>query len=249
MSENPSGSMQGYLADVLLREGDTIFMRHAKLDLGLKTQSGGNPGAARVATWEKPMKVFGTPNDVPHLVAGSGMLDTTMFNRMSWMRGDAAGQLIVWNQSVTCSVNLYDTPKRRLISPVFFPDTDGVLVSGRKTLSAAEPSPKMLLHRPSAEGSLWQIRVPVRVEAMVLAGDVLFIAGQPDRIDADDPLGSFEGRKGGELIAIDSRNGRKLHELSLASPPVFDGLSAAQGRLWISTQGGELVCLAGLKTQ
>jgi len=246
--ENNAGSMPGYLSDVLLREGDAIFMRHAKLDLALKTLSSGWSSAARVTTWHRPMRVYGTPDDVPHLVAGSGLLDATMFNRTAWVRGDATGKLIVWNDSVTCSLNTYRSPERNLLSPVFFPATDGVLIAGRRTLSGMS-CPKELFLDPPSDACLWQIRVPVRVEAMVLAGHVLFLAGQPDRIDADDPLGSFEGRKGGQLIAIDSRHGKKLHALELASPPVFDGISAAHGRLWISTQSGELVCLAGPKTK
>ncbi len=248
MVGNNQGSMSGNLNDVMLREGDSIFMRHAKFDLGLKNQSRSIESAARMLTWAKPMKVYGTPNDVAHLVAASGILDGTMFNRMSWVRGDAAGQLIVWNESVTCTLTKFHTPKRNLISPLFFPDTEGVLIAGRKTLSSA-PNPAEVLYEPVSDESLWQMRVPVRVEAMLLAGDILFIAGQPDRIDPDDPLGSFEGRKGGQLIAIDSRNGKKLGEMTLKSPPIFDGLAAAHGRLWVSTQGGELVCLAARSTK
>ncbi|MBT3378990.1 MAG: PQQ-binding-like beta-propeller repeat protein [Lentisphaerae bacterium] len=243
-AENNSGLMQGFRPDILLREGDSIFMRHAKfgLDLAVRPRDGNALLAARVKHWGKVWAVQGTLGDGPHLVAGSGLLDNTMFNRMSWVRGDAAGQLIVWDEDITCTVNMFRMPKRKLLSPVFFPGTDGVLVTGRKTWTKGN-SPHNIPLEPPAADCLWQRRVPLRIEAMVLAGGTLFVAGQPDRVDVDDPLGALEGRKGGRLIAIDSRSGDLLHELALAAPPVFDGLSAAGGRLWMSTRSGTLVSL------
>jgi len=246
MWENDTSVMRGFLTDVLLREEDSIFMRHAKLDLALNPQERNYPAfcAARLKHWGKTWKVCGTPGDRPHLVAGSGLLDDTLFNRMIWVRGNASGQLIVWDEHVTCTVNMFHVPKRKLLSPVFFPDTDGVLIAGRQTLTA--PScPNDTPFEPPADACLWQLRVPVRVEAMMLAGDTLFIAGQPDHIDPIDPLAAFEGRAGGKLIAIDSRTGKQLHELTLASPPIFDGLAAAHRRLWLSARDGKLRCFVG----
>jgi hypothetical protein len=79
---------------------------------------------------------------------------------------------------------------------------------------------------------------------MALAGDVLFVAGPPDLVDPDDPMASFEGRKGGVLRAISASDGKLLAERHLAAPPVFDGLIAAGGCLFSSTTDGRLVCLA-----
>ena len=38
---------------------------------------------------------------------------------------------------------------------------------------------------------------------------------------------------------------KKLSETKLDSPPVFDGLIAARGRLFVSLEDGSVVCLAG----
>jgi hypothetical protein len=78
---------------------------------------------------------------------------------------------------------------------------------------------------------------------MVLAGEQLFIAGPPDVVDSDDPLAAFEGRKGGLLRTMSATTGKKVVECRLESPPVFDGLIAAQGRLFLSTLDGHVVCL------
>ncbi|UCE47621.1 MAG: hypothetical protein JSW47_18735, partial [Phycisphaerales bacterium] len=90
----------------------------------------------------------------------------------------------------------------------------------------------------------WSVHVPIRVRAMALAGDKLFIAGPPDVIPQDDPLAAFEGRKGADLWAVSALTGRKLSEIQhLKSPPVYDGLIAAQGCLYISTVDGCVHCL------
>jgi len=90
---------------------------------------------------------------------------------------------------------------------------------------------------------LWATWIPLRVQAMVLARNVLFVAGPPDLLDEDDPLAAFEGRRGAELWAVSPGDGEKLASLPLDSPPVFDGMAAAQGRLLLSLRDGTLLCL------
>jgi hypothetical protein len=89
---------------------------------------------------------------------------------------------------------------------------------------------------------LWSTHIPVRGNAMALAGDVLFVAGTPDIIDPADPLAAFEGRKGGVLCAISAGDGGKLSEYKLESPPVLDGVAAANGRLYVSQADGSVIC-------
>jgi hypothetical protein len=78
---------------------------------------------------------------------------------------------------------------------------------------------------------------------MVKAGDVLFVAGPPDEFDEEDPLAAFEGRRGARLAAISAEDGRQVAVKSLDAPPVFDGLIAAAGGLYLSLEDGSLVCL------
>lgn len=56
------------------------------------------------------------------------------------------------------------------------------------------------------------------------AHDTLFVAGQPDVLDPQDPYAGFEGRKGALLAAVSAQQGKKLLEKKLAAPPVFDGM-------------------------
>jgi hypothetical protein len=97
----------------------------------------------------------------------------------------------------------------------------------------------------AAGGSGWSERVPIRVRTMVPAEDRLFIAGPPDIVDPKDPLGAFEGREGGVLWVVSTATGEKLSECKLDSPPVFNGMAAANGRLFIAATDGRVQCLAG----
>jgi len=96
-----------------------------------------------------------------------------------------------------------------------------------------------------AEPAVWMDWLPVRIRAMVKAGDSLFVAGAPDVLDLKDPYAAFEARKGAKLVAVSAKDGKKLSEASLDCPPIFDGMIAAGGRLFASLENGTLICMIG----
>jgi len=96
-----------------------------------------------------------------------------------------------------------------------------------------------------AEQPVWTQWLPVRIRAMVKAGNTLFVAGVPDVLDSKDPYAAFEARKGAKLVSVSAQYGKKLSETTLEYPPVFDGMIAASGRLFVSLRDGSVVCLAG----
>jgi len=114
---------------------------------------------------------------------------------------------------------------------------------------------------PSAIKCHWVEEIPLHVRAMVLAGKTLFIAGPPDWVDEeevfkrpDDPalrkkleeqVAALEGRKGALLWAVSTTDGKKTAEYQLESPPAWDGMAAAAGRLYLSTTNGHVLCMGG----
>ncbi|NQT37649.1 MAG: hypothetical protein HQ581_09185, partial [Planctomycetes bacterium] len=96
----------------------------------------------------------------------------------------------------------------------------------------------------------WSVPCDLQVRAMVLAGNSddssdggkrLFFAGaRGDWMTSPD---AYEGRQGSVLVAVDASDGRQLTQLPLPGTPVFDGMSAAAGRLFVSTTDGEVLCL------
>ena len=80
---------------------------------------------------------------------------------------------------------------------------------------------------------------------MVKAADVLFVAGAPDEFDPDAPFDALEGQSGANLVALSATDGKQLSQVAIDSPPVFDGLIAASGKLFVCQRDGSVVCLAG----
>ena len=66
-----------------------------------------------------------------------------------------------------------------------------------------------------------------------------------DFLRADFIVHRLEGRKGALLQVFSVSDGSLLRSHSLSSPPVFDGLSAAHGRLYLATLDGKIICFAG----
>jgi len=95
-----------------------------------------------------------------------------------------------------------------------------------------------------AEQPVWTQWLPVRIRAMVKAGDTIFVAGPPDVFEQTDPYAAFEARKGAKVVAVSAKDGKKLSETPLEYPPVFDGMIAAGGRLFASLRDGSVVCLS-----
>jgi outer membrane protein assembly factor BamB/SAM-dependent methyltransferase len=101
----------------------------------------------------------------------------------------------------------------------------------------------------------WLSMVPLRIRAMVLtqsvssvpATNLLFTAGLPDVIDPEDPLASFEGRNGSLLNVYSANDGSLLKSISLTSVPTFDGMIAANGRIYMATNDSKLICIASRK--
>jgi len=107
----------------------------------------------------------------------------------------------------------------------------------------------------------WSRTAPVLGRALVKAGETLFVAGPPDVVDQEATLAAwgdaataaalaeqrdaYLGKKGGILLAASAADGRKRAAYALGAVPVFDGMAAANGCLFMANTDGSVVCLAG----
>jgi len=103
--------------------------------------------------------------------------------------------------------------------------------------------------------------LPLLINAMALGGRNLFVAGPPDMADETKMLGylpganddinrqlkaqeqAWRGKHGGLLWVVSAENGEKLSEYKIDSVPVSDGMSVAEGKVFISLIDGSVVCL------
>jgi len=193
-----------------------------------------------------------------HVFSTGGFLDDTWFNRTFWMysetwpgfhiahRASKTGQLIAVDAEKTYAVQAF--PRRNMQSPLFTPGKAGYLLVADDNDN--EPRiPDYTRGVPKGIGftrgkpPVWFKWLPVRIRAMVATRNIVFVAGPPDVLDPEDAMASFEGRKGAVMLALSTKDGEQLARYELDSPPVFDGLSAAAGHLFISTTDGKVICM------
>ena len=95
---------------------------------------------------------------------------------------------------------------------------------------------------------------------MVVAGPTLFVAGPPELTktegvgqralkltDPEEALAAWEGKRGGLLWAVSAADGKQLAQYKLDVPPIFDGMAAAGGKLYLALIDGTLACHAAKK--
>jgi hypothetical protein len=117
---------------------------------------------------------------------------------------------------------------------------------------------------PGAKGSFvvhdWNSHSPVFARAMCKAGSSLFVCGPPDMIDEEyafermsqkDPAifkdlaaqdDALNGKSGAQLISMTTDKGNIASDVKLDSPPVWDGMAVAQGRLYVASVDGKVTC-------
>ena len=55
----------------------------------------------------------------------------------------------------------------------------------------------------------------------------------------------LKGKNGSIMWAVDTKTGKKITEYKMESIPVWDGMAAANGSIFMSTMDGEVVCYSG----
>ncbi len=225
----------GVLQDILVKDGDAMFMQFQKIGMDLKLGSKGGG------------KQLG--------FLGDSLLYPAWFCRTGWYIGEPSqkstfearegkkkantvinepfrqGQYLIFDDKTTYGMRIF-----KYIAKLgsFVPGADGY---------------ELFADSNESDKHLWSVRVPVRIEAMIVTdaqkdqqGKILFIAGTPDIVDTTDYWAAVDGRKGGKLWSIDATNGKAISKYDLKSAPVFDGMIAENGKIYIATKDGSIVC-------
>ncbi|NQT36310.1 MAG: PQQ-binding-like beta-propeller repeat protein, partial [Planctomycetes bacterium] len=238
--------MAGARPDVLVTDGKYIYLQQLKFDKKLVRQ----PGFGR------------------HLMCHSGLADDSWFYRTFWRLGygDSLdfpnsyikhdlrvpfGQLLVFDDRRVCGLQTFFSPG--IVASAAADSGQGCMLYGDAntpftpdmvTQPDADYPPRMKRSKTPVDHE-WTAKLPFQARAMLLGGKTLYIAGWPDVVDPNDPQAAPEGRKGGLLWTVSAEDGAKLSEQRLDSPPVFDGMAAAGGKLYMATKDGKIHCFGG----
>jgi len=218
------GEVQGaVLPDVLVSDGQSIGMRTLRF----------NPDDVSQHTLARGGRLLAA-ND-------GGLLDPTWFNSTFWTLGPHRGQMLAFDEASVYGIKAY----RKFVTKSYPHD---IFTAGTGyRLFAAKKGTQLFSGRKRAASpsSQWESQLAVRARALVVSDRHVWLAGVPDLVDEDDPWAAFEGRKGGVLAVFSKEDGRKLAEQRLDSPPVYDGMAAARGRLFLVTADGSVACFSG----
>ncbi len=247
-----SKDVQGVLTDILLASGDEVFMRHVKLDLqsGEHTQSG------------------------THLFSPIGMLDDSWWHRAYWLYNDSftshwSGWWQQGNRVPSGRILCYDAEMIVGYGRDKYPGGNtGQFAGGEKhQLFACDlPAPGIKKPQPPKkrgqkgappQNNRWTSQLPLQVRAMLVADEIAFVAGPPDVAkkkserggalalgNPEATIAAWQGEQGGLMWAVSTKDGERLGEYELDSPPVFDGMAATAGQIYIATMDGHVVCLS-----
>ncbi len=235
----PATQNKGFKNDIFVTDGRRLYLRHKAFSTDLTDTEGG-----------------------PHVLPSAGFLDGSPQHRTYWTiphNGGFRGKTKVRPPSgdilVVDGKNYYEVrgfPVHR--HSYFDPRIKGYrLVAG--TLRDANPAEEKVEKRQrrrtkstsnTKSAERWSTNIPITGKAMVLAGDVLFIAGTRAYFPPRNPVAkyeqAYEGKLGGVLWAASAKDGSKLAEYKLDAAPVWDSLAAADGRLYICTADGRIIC-------
>ncbi|MEO2045080.1 MAG: PQQ-binding-like beta-propeller repeat protein [Pirellulales bacterium] len=136
-------------------------------------------------------------------------------NLQQWSIGQTSGQLLSFSQKWICGFR----------GPSKVSGGDGK-VSGFTQLFAKP-------HHRDGQGWSEQYPLGTNIKSLVLAGETLFIAGR---------LNGYDEKSYG-VRALSVQDGKPLAEVSVDDPLVHDCLSVANGHVYLTTQGGQVICL------
>ena len=233
-------SQSGGLPDVLVSDGQEISMRHMRYDSSLRPVKGGG---------------------VRGLVADTGLLEDCWGHRWNWILGGGgtcpAGKLLVFDGGMAYGVQTFYTflkhdksmqpsthtghlhQKYARYTRDQFPIGTRLFAQQNKVWESAKRRRLLLAQNKHA----WNSKTLVQFRAMVLAGDALFGAGWKDSVKVFDENPNEDGET--VLMVISAADGKTLREYPLEAQPVFDGLAAAYGKLYLAMKDGTVTCWGG----
>lgn len=242
----PTGTTTPGMPDILTADDDLVFMRWKAFD--------------REANIVKVQ---------PHLFSATGFLDDTWWHRTYWQWGTwmsggfggwpraaqqvPAGRIMVIDEKLLYSFARakYDAGNGGNVSAghigVVKQDyqDSGLVAPDKNPMSlyaAIKPDPARPGNWRKTDPIRWQASLPILVRAMIKADRTLFVAG-PDAGQNNSGLANLRTSQPGALWSISADDGSVISKYPLPAAPIFDGMAAADGKLYLSTMDGKVRCL------
>ena len=228
----------GTTSDILVSDGDSVYLRTLRFDRQCVLQQA------------QANHLFSTTNllDDGENHRSHWMIGTGDFSRIpvaySWIANRAGAYKS--NVSVPYGVMLsFDDNNvwgiRRINGYTLYRDSVG------PALGKEEDSPD-IRYTPEKIASRWKWSnsIDIRPRAMVKTADKLLIGGMkniPQKEPQPEDFARFEGRADGKVLIVSAGDGTIIETLDLDTPPIFDGMAVANGKLYIATVDGRIIAM------
>ena len=231
----------GFKNDVMVTDGTNIYLRQKSLGRDLAD----------------------APDPRAHIIPLGGFLDAGPQHRTGWIVGTSfswwqrARDILVTDGTTIYEVegfpiyhnHSYFDPRRsgyKLIASE--PGPLPTRPAEKTSRSGATKNRKRTRRRVPQRKETWRTDIPIAGKALAMAGDVLFVAGEPMKFA--DPsyrtyVDAYAGRLGGRLLAVSAADGKRLAQYKLDAAPAWDSIAIANGRLLICLADGTVLCLEG----
>lgn len=231
--------VDGWLSDILASDGQRIFLRDKVFDRA------GNLKEERVA----------------HLHGADGFLSGDTTHRLLWTYAPMytsphqgafydvrlsralfpSGRILVEDDEV-----VYGFGQNHYRQMQVRPGGEWALFAATKDndvpldLSAIEYRKLALSGEKSVRFRWWQ-PIPIRARALLKTEDALFVAGPPG--PGATTRAALKGETEAQLLAVAPGDGRVLARMTLPATPVWDGMAAAGGKLYLALANGKVLCM------
>ena len=251
------------LPDILSSDGNLVYMRSKPFELDgsplpiEKHACGPNADNGAVMPTQRP--------DRAHLFSPTGFLDDHGWHRSYWLYGSTftsgwsgyylagktapAGKILVFDDTT-----VYGFGRKPKYYRWTVPIEHHFFAADKAATEGENASSKTFKVK-----HLWTEEPPIFARALVLSDGKLFAAGPPDLMDEpeifdmistpealdrlEEQAAALDGKKGALLLAVSACDGKITTLLDLDSPPVFDGMAAAKGGLFVTTTSGKVLCI------
>ncbi|MHC4596676.1 MAG: outer membrane protein assembly factor BamB family protein, partial [Planctomycetota bacterium] len=231
----PVGGDAGFKNDILVTDGTRLYLRQKAFDLDLADATAGK-----------------------HIISTGGFLDGQPQHRTCWSLTSSIARRNAGDILVSNGTEYYEVQGFPLFAnhSYFDPRVNGYTLFAGTIVPTPTTTPEDRVRtrrgkkrRPEVAGvsqELWRQHIPITGKAMAMAGNVLFVAGEPMKFD--DPsyknyVAAYNGELGGRLLAVSATDGKKLAEYKLNAAPVWDSIAIANRQLYIGLADGTVQCL------
>jgi outer membrane protein assembly factor BamB len=246
-----SFNMLGCASDILTGDGEQIYMKHLAFDKEGKESETSTPHLYSV-TGMLDEEWFVRAYWRYGKVHGAG-----------WSKWAQAGNQVPFGRIMCIDDNkIYGYGRETVVGGSTGHKTDSYHIFSSDSVAPPAPTPEEKKDARRGKGKKprvkytpppkhWSTKEPITVRAMALTKDKMIIAG-PVALgkkeghlafaNADEAQDAFEGKKDMYLQMINKEDGSKVFEAKITDYPSFDGLSVAEGKIFMTSKDGVINC-------